>query len=412
MPDATPAPAPVVRSRSATPPPPATQQPPAPVAVAPFVSPNLRTGSEFEKVKAHFAKNYGDGIIRAASRLPINRHIQTGAFTLDLALLGGLPENHAFMIYGNESSSKTTMMMKIVAAFQQKYPDKVVVWVDPESTFDKLWAMKQGVDVEALELTQPGSGELAVDIIQRMMAVQEVSLVVLDSIGALCPMNVYEKSAEDKTYAEVARLCSTLCQKLGGVTNIERARGHFPTFGMVNQFRDSQSSYGSPNKLPGGRQINYYATTKIWMKGKKVKGKNSFGDEVTDHIEQAFVVEKHKIGSSIEQGEFIMHLNPDGASAVFPEMQFGQGTILDAKIVAAQAKRIGILSGGGASWRIEGLDMRFGKLAEIESFFYQNPAAYLRVKQQVIVDYRRRAGLPALPPDRYLLDWIPLTVTL
>lgn len=368
--------------------------------------------AEMAKMKQHFNKNYGDGMMRTANLLPVHRHIETGAFTLDLALLGGLAENNAFMMYGAENSSKTTMMMKIVASFQRKYPEKTVVWVDPESTFDKLWAIKNGVDVDALELSQPNTGELAVDIVQQAMSVDQVSFVVLDSIGSLCPMNVLEKSTEDRTVGELARICSILCSKLAAVTNNERMRGHFPTLGMVNQFRDKVGVvYGNPNKLPGGRQINYYALTKIWMKGKKVVGNNEWGDEVHDHIIQSFTLEKSKVGSSIVQGEFLLHLNPSGVGKETDGRSHPQGFILDAKTVAAQAKKIGIISGGGASWGISEVNQRFGKLSEIEDFLYGDQSQFLRLKQRVLAQYRRAAGLPALPPDRYLLDWIPQGIT-
>lgn len=386
-------------------PPPVRQRTAAPL---PATEPPARVeSSALLKVRQHLNKHYGAGTAQKAVLKPICRHLATGVFTLDLALLGGLPENYPFMIYGENSSSKTTMMLRIVASFQRKYPDKVCVWVDPETTFDKLWAIKQGVDVDALELVQPGAGEVAVDAIKMYAELSEVSFIALDSIGSLCPMDYLDKSAEDQSYASQAKLVGRLCGVMSATTDNERKKGHYFTFGAINQFRDSQKSYGSPNKLPGGRQLNFYMMTKILLKGKVVMGKNAHEDDVKDHIEQSFVIEKHKVGSSIEAGEWIMHMNPSGVGSKTLGRSFPQGTPLDAVVVAAQAKRMGFITGGGASWRfqgIPGLDQhRFGKLVEIEEFFYANPDQFLLVKQFIIAEYRRSDGLPRIPPDHYLL---------
>ena len=359
--------------------------------------------SELDAVCAEINKVKGAGVIRPAGQMVAANHIPTGCFLLDLALLGGIADGFTTMIYGLESSGKTTLCKKVVGNYQRKYEDKKVVWVDPEGMFDKDWAIQLGVDPDRLVYSSPENGEEAVDIIASVMSAWETGLVVLDSIPAMVPMNVVEKSAEDNTMAELARLMGKYCSKILVSQAKERRRGHRVTVININQFRSKVGLvFGDPRTLPGGRQINHIPTTKIEIKNLEVMGKDKHQHEVVEYNEHSFKITKAKHGSSIRSGEFRMVINPDN------ELGLRQGDFDDSDTAAAYAKRMGIITGGGASWKISGVAKKFGKLEEIKKFLISTPEEFLKLKQTIIAMQRVDKGLPALPPDKYLLDWCSL----
>jgi recombination protein RecA len=356
--------------------------------------------SEFDDVVAEIRRSKGEMAIRPSSQIVPANHIPTGCFILDFALLGGIPEGFNTMIYGAESSGKTTLCKKIVGNFQKKHPDKKAVWVDPEGMFDPLWAKQLGVDVDSMHYASPESGNEAVDIIDALMSAWETGLVVVDSIPAMVPMAIIEKSAEDDTMTELARLMGKFCSKVLMNQAKERKRGHWVTLLLINQFRTKPGFVmGDPRYLPGGKQINHIPTTKIEVRNKEQLGKDRFDNEVVELNEHSFKITKHKHGASITSGEFQMIINPDN------KLGLKQGDFDDTATVATFAKRMGLITGGGSSWKIEGVSKKFGKLDEIKQYLVSCPEDCLRLKQTLIAMQRKEKGLPLLPPDKYLLDW-------
>jgi recombination protein RecA len=357
--------------------------------------------NELAAVLADIRKNKGENSVLPASQIPIANHIPTGSFILDFALLGGIPEGFPTMIYGLESSGKTTILKKVVGCFQRKHPDKQVVWIDSEGMFDPQWATQLGVDLDRLLVHRPETGQEAVDVMEAMMGAWETGMVVLDSIPGCVPFNIIQKSAEDMTMTELARLMGVMCSKLTASYQAERKRGHFVTNLFVNQFRFKVGGLvlGDPRTLPGGRQINHIPTTKIEIKNKEEHGKDRYDNDVVEHNAHEFKITKAKHGSSIRSGEFRMMINPDNADGV------PQGTIDDADTVCVYAKKMGMLTGGGAAWRVDGIDRKFGNIASIVTHLRETPEEYVRLCQQVIAAQRQSKGLPLLPPDGYLLDW-------
>jgi len=365
-----------------------------------IIAPISAASNELDKVILDIQKHKGANSIHEANRIVPSNHIPTGCFVLDFALMGGIADGYNTMLYGLESSGKTTLAKKIVGQFQKKHEDKKAVWVDPEGMFDRDWASKMGVDTDKLIYSSPETGNEAVDIIAAVMDAKETGLVVLDSVPACVPMTIIEKSAEDDTMAELARLMGKLCSKILVSQAKERRRGHRVTVILINQFRFKVGFVMGDNRtLPGGRQINHIPTTKIEVKNKEVMGKDKHEHEVVEVNEHEFKITKAKHGSSIRHGEFRMIINPDNV------MGLPQGTFEDFATVAAYSKRMGVITGGGASWKIDGVSKKFGKLEEIKDFLKDNEDHYLRLKQTLIAMQRKEKGLPMLPPDNYLLDW-------
>lgn len=357
-------------------------------------------GSELGAVMGQISERMGVNVMRRASVIPGFCHLESDIFTLDMALLGGLAEGLVAQIYGWESSGKTTTAMRYAAAAQRKYPDKAVTWVDAEQTLDNTWARRHGVDDTRLLIAQPESGEQAVDILDAVLRARETSLVIVDSLPALVPQAEAEASAEDFLVAARARLIGRMCSKILAATLDQRHRGNFPTVILINQWRMKIGGgpKSDPRVLPGGMQPKFLSTTMFEMKNKEHLGRDARGTEVVDWNDHAFTIKKSKVGNSLRNGEFTMIRDPDHP--------LGVGAIDEAAVVATYAKRFGVITGGGSSWHIDGIDHRFRKLEEIVAFLYAEEDTYRNLKRRLISMQRVFQGLPPFPPDGYLLGYI------
>jgi len=357
--------------------------------------------TEVDALLKEITKTMGEGVIQLASEAPLATHVPFGSFMLDFALVGGIFEMSGFMVYGYESCGKTTLALLSAAAFQRKYPEGIVAFVDVEKKLDKLWAEKLGVDLSRLLLIRPRSGEAAVDIIESACRSREIVLVILDSIPSLAPMAILEKSAEDKTMMERARLVGLLCSKLQQAWIDEGMRGHKFTFICINQFRDTTGRFS--RVLPGGRFQNYMVEFKLDLKSQEVMGTDD-GIPFHSHNEHAFTFTKTKGAFSIKSGETVMVMNDrrrtDGLVT---------GDFDDFVAVCTYAKKFGLITGAGASFYINGLNQgsvkkRFKGLEPLVEFLRGNSDEFMRLKQLLIMIQRRESKLYDIPPDNYLLE--------
>lgn len=351
------------------------------------------------------SKIHGNRLVTKASDNIESNRISTGCFILDFATLGGFAQGYITMIYGFESSGKSLCCYKGVAEFQRKHPDKVVGWLDAEGLYDAEWARKQGCNTDMIALCSPEFGEQGVDIIEEWIGLKSIGLIVVDSIPSMVPMTVVDKSAEDNTMAELARLMGKLCSKIISAFNRERRAGHWVTLWNINQFRNKVGLvFGSPLNLPGGRQINHIPTTKLWLKLKKeIVGKDKYGVDITDYNEHAFKFEKTKHGSSIKEGEYQVYLNPDNDKGL-PE-----GSYDNVAGVMPFAKKFKFITGGGTKWRLlttKDKDKVFPNLDAMEAFLYANEEELDTLMRSVIAHQRKAKGHTALPPDGYLVSTI------
>lgn len=350
--------------------------------------PRVHNRVTLDEVIQAVSKQHGDKVIARAKDRPCHTHLRTGIFTLDMALFGGIPESTISMLYGWESSGKTTVAMRVAGAAQRKYPDRKVVFIDAEGSFSVPWAERHGVDCDKLILVQPETGEQAVDIIDAVIRAEDTSLVILDSIPALMPVQELEKSAEDATVALQARLIGTLVRKATQALLDERKYGHDVTLLLINQWRNKIQLMGDNRNLPGGNALKFFAFTRVELKNKEQIGRDAHDVETVDHNDHSFTIGKNKEGTGIRSGEFQMIRNPDHP--------LGQGFIDDAKTVLTYAKKFGIFTGGGASWRIDGLDEKFGKISEAIDYMYSDLDFYEALQNRLITIQRDHAGLPTV----------------
>lgn len=281
----------------------------------------------------------------------------------------------------------TTVTMRAVGNAQKKYPDKQPVFVDGEGTFDPAWARRHGVDPDQMLLVQPETGEQAVDIVDAVVRARDTSIVVVDSLPALMPVKELEKSAEDSTVALQARLIGLMARKVTQALIDQRKKGYIPAVIFINQWRSKIAMMGDTRNLPGGNALKFFIALSFEVMNKEVLGKDQFDVETVVLNEHSFKIKKNKLGNGIRTGAFDMIRDPSHP--------MGAGFIDDAAAVLTYAKKFGVFGGGGSSWRIDGIDRKFGKAGEAVTWLYEEPEQFAALKTRLISMQRYNCGLPA-----------------
>ncbi len=210
-------------------------------------------------VLGQIERNFGKGSIMRlgdASRMRVET-ISTGALTLDLALGGGYPKGRVVEVYGPESSGKTTLTLHAIAEVQKN--GGVAAFVDAEHALDPVYAASLGVDVENLLVSQPDTGEMALEIVDQLIRSAAVDLVVVDSVAALTPRSEIEGEMGDHVVGSQARLMSQAMRKITG--NIGKSGC---TVIFLNQLRLKIGiTYGNPETTTGGNALKFYSSVRL-----------------------------------------------------------------------------------------------------------------------------------------------------
>ncbi|HHX49871.1 MAG TPA: recombinase RecA, partial [Clostridia bacterium] len=208
-------------------------------------------------------KQFGKGsIMRLGEAASLNIEvIPTGALPLDIALgIGGVPRGRVIEIFGPESSGKTTVALHIIAESQKK--GGIAAFIDAEHALDPIYAGKLGVDIENLLLSQPDTGEQALEIAEALVRSNAVDVVVIDSVAALVPRAEIEGEMGDAHVGLQARLMSQALRKLAGAISKSRTTAIF-----INQLREKVGIiFGNPETTPGGRALKFYASVRLEIK--------------------------------------------------------------------------------------------------------------------------------------------------
>ena len=204
-------------------------------------------------------RNFGKGSIMRlgdASRMRVET-VSTGALTLDLALGGGYPKGRVVEVYGPESSGKTTLTLHAIAEVQKR--GGVAAFVDAEHALDPVYAASLGVDIENLLVSQPDTGEMALEIVDQLVRSAAVDIVVVDSVAALTPRAEIEGEMGDLAVGSQARLMSQAMRKITG--NIGKSGC---TVIFLNQLRQKIGvTYGNPETTTGGNALKFYASVRL-----------------------------------------------------------------------------------------------------------------------------------------------------
>ncbi len=250
-----------------------------------------------ETALAQIEKNYGKGaIMRLGEDIPINVDaISTGSLSLDLALgVGGVPRGRIIEVYGPESCGKTTLALHVVASAQKLGGE--AAYIDVEHALEPAYARALGVDIENLLISQPDTGEQALDITEALVRSGGVDVVVVDSVAALLPRSELEGEMGESSVGVVARLMSQALRKLAGAISKTNTVVIF-----INQLREKIGvMYGNPETTPGGRALKYFASVRIDMRRVETL-KN--GSEMIGNRTRAKVI-KNKVAPPFKEAEF------------------------------------------------------------------------------------------------------------
>lgn len=242
-------------------------------------------------------KDFGKGsIMKLGDRPSVNvETIPTGALSLDVALgIGGVPRGRIIEIYGPEASGKTTLAQHIVAECQKK--GGIAAFVDAEHALDPEYARNLGVNVDELLISQPDTGEQALEITEELVRSAAVDVVVVDSVAALVPKEEIEGAMEDKQMGLQARLMSKALRKLTGIVNKTNT-----TVIFINQLRQKIGvMYGSPETTTGGNALKYYASIRLDIRKTETLKKDD--KEIGNRVKVKVV--KNKVAPPFRIAEF------------------------------------------------------------------------------------------------------------
>ncbi len=313
-----------------------------------------------ESAIAQIEKQYGQGSIM---KLGDNTHLQveatpTGSLSLDLALgVGGIPKGRVVEIYGPESSGKTTVALHMVAEVQKR--GGIAGFIDAEHALDPVYAKNIGVDINELYISQPDSGEQAMEITETMVRSGAVDIVIVDSVAALVPKAEIDGDMGDSHVGLQARLMSQALRKLTSVINKSNC-----TVIFINQLREKIGvMFGNPETTTGGRALKFYASVR--MEVRRIETLSQAGEKIGNRVRAKIV--KNKVAPPFQEAEF--------------DIMFGKGISREGDVLdLAAANDIIVKSGAWYSYKGD----RIGQGREnAKNYLAENPDIFNEVEQAV-----------------------------
>ncbi len=313
-----------------------------------------------ELALAHIEKQFGKGSIMKMGQEThvMVESIPTGALSLDLAIgVGGIPRGRVIEIYGPESSGKTTLSLSVIAEAQKK--GGVAAFIDAEHAFDSTYAKKLGVNLDDLLISQPDSGEQALEICETLVKSSALDVVVIDSVAALVPRAEIEGEMGDSHMGLQARLMSQALRKL--TSSISKSK---TSVIFINQIREKIGvMFGNPETTPGGRALKFYASVRLDIRRiENIKVNDQF---VGSHVRVKVV--KNKVAAPFRQAEFDIIYN-EGISRT--------GDVIDLAVSLELVEKSG-------SWLIYG-DQKLGQGRDnAKVFLKENPKVFHELEKKI-----------------------------
>lgn len=313
-----------------------------------------------EAVMAKIEKNFGKGSIMNMASQDIQEieTIPTGSLTLDIALgVGGYPRGRIIEIYGPESSGKTTLAIHAIAECQKQGGFAAII--DAENAFDRTYAEGLGVDLSKLWISQPDTGEQALDIAENLIRSSAMDLIVIDSVAALTPKGEIEGDMGENRVGLHARLMSQALRKLAGIINKTQTTCIF-----INQLREKIGAYGNPETTTGGNALKYYASVRLDIR-KSTPIKDS-DNEVIGNLTKVKVA-KNKVAPPFKKAEF--------------DIMFGEGISKVGELVDAGAE-MDIIRKSGSWYNYEDTKLGQGREAA-KATLQDNPELAELIESQI-----------------------------
>ena len=341
-------------------------------------------------------KQFGKGsIMRMGENLHMNiESIPTGALALDLALgIGGLPRGRVVEIFGPESSGKSTLAMHVVAEAQRN--GGICAYIDAEHAMDPVYAKAIGVNIDDLLISQPDTGEQALEIADMLIRSGALDVLVIDSVAALTPRAEIEGEMGDSHVGLQARLMSQALRKITGTLSKSQTIAIF-----INQLREKIGvMYGSPEVTPGGRALKFYSSVRLDIR--RIETIKDGADQVGNRTRVKVV--KNKCSPPFKQAEF--------------DIAFGKGISREGSLLDVGVE-LGFIKKSGAWFTYEGEQLGQGR-ENVKSFLTENPQLMAevdeRIRAHLAAQNEAKAAEAAdshLPPtEDLLLDDEPITLS-
>ncbi len=314
-----------------------------------------------EMAMAQIERQFGTGAIMKLSDSSVRNieAIPTGALSLDLALgIGGLPRGRVVEIYGPESSGKTTLALHVIAEAQRN--GGIAAFVDAEHALDPVYAKALGVDVDELLISQPDTGEQALEIADMLIRSGALDVVVIDSVAALVPRAELEGDMGDTHVGLQARLMSQALRKLAGTINRSDTTAIF-----INQLREKIGvMFGSPETTPGGRALKFYSSVRVDVR--RIEAIKQGTDNVGNRVRAKIV--KNKVAPPFRVAEF--------------DIMFGEGISREGSLLDVAVEH-GIVRKAGAWFTYEGDQLGQGR-EKAKQFLRENPEISMQLQDRVL----------------------------
>ena len=318
------------------------------------------TDKALAQVLADIEKQFGKGaIMKLGERGKKNIDVvSSGSLMLDQALgVGGYPKGRIIEIFGPESSGKTTIALHAIAEVQKT--GGKAAFIDAEHALDPVYAKKLGVDIDELLLSQPDTGEQALEITEALVRSGIMNIIVIDSVAALVPQAEIEGEMGDSHVGLQARLMSQALRKLGGVINKTNTICIF-----INQLREKVGvMFGNPETTPGGRALKFYSSVRLDVRRGE---QNKVGSDVMGNKTNIKVV-KNKVAPPFKIAEV--------------EIMYGEGISRTGEVIDI-ASNMGILDKSGSWYSYKGEKIGQGK-ENVKLVLKNNPALFKEIEEKV-----------------------------
>ncbi len=322
-----------------------------------------------ERALKDIEKEFGKGAIMRLGEATANMNVEvipTGILPLDIALgVGGLPRGRIIEVYGPESSGKTTVTLHMIAEAQRR--GGLAAFIDAEHALDPVYAKKLGVDTDNLLVSQPDTGEQALEIVEALVRSGAIDMIVVDSVAALVPKDEIDGDMGASHVGLQARLMSQAMRKLTGFISKSKAIAIF-----INQIREKVGiTYGNPEVTTGGRALKFYSTVRVEVrKGEALKQ----GTEVIGNHAKVKVV-KNKVAPPFKTCEF--------------DIMFGEGVSREGCVIDMAAD-LDILSKSGSWYSYNGNRLGQGR-ETVKDLLKTQPALYEELSEKVLTKIRENA---------------------